>query len=318
MTGHGRERVVLLGGGHGVAAVAGALDDPGIDLTAIVSVADDGGSSGELRRRWGGPAVGDMRRSFIALSGDQALVAQAFQRRLDLAPFGEHPLGNLLLRSIAGALGDLETASAWLAEQFGIRGRVLPATVEPIALLAETASGLIRGESSIGAVTTPIERLRFDPERATTPRAAIDALRAADWVLIGPGSLYTSVLAVAALPDIAAALRMTSARVLWICNLEADRGETLGLTGADHLAALRRHGVRIDAALHDPRARLALDVAGDGGELPAVFSLALEADRPGVHDMAALRTALCAVFAAGRGPVAVAPRTAHSAGSTAA
>jgi len=309
---------VLLGGGHGVAAVAGALDGPGIDLTAIVSVADDGGSSGELRRRWGGPAVGDMRRSFIALSGDQAVVAGAFERRLALAPFGEHPLGNLLLRSVAGALGDLETASAWLAEHLGIRGRVLPGTVEPIALLAETRSGLVRGESSIGALTAPIERLRFDPARPATPQAAIDAIQAADWVLIGPGSLYTSVLAVAALPDIAAALRVTPARVLWICNLEADCGETLGMSGADHLQALRHHGVRIDAALHDPRARLALDGDGDTRGRPDVFSLALEAGEPGVHDTAALRTALATVFAARRRRRAIAGPASRSAGSIAA
>ena len=316
MTSHGRKRVVLLGGGHGVAAVAGALDAPGIDLTAIVSVADDGGSSGELRRRWGGPAVGDMRRSFIALSGDQAVVARAFERRLALAPFGEHPLGNLLLRSVAGALGDLETASAWLAEHLGIRGRVLPGTVEPITLLGETVDGLIRGESSIGTATAPIKRLRFDPARPASPQAAIDAIQAADWVLIGPGSLYTSVLAVAALPDIAAALRMTPARVLWICNLEADRGETLGMTGADHLRALRDHGVRIDAALHDPRGRLT--IVDDGDERPVVFSLALEAGERGVHDTAALRAALTTVFAARRRPRAIAGAPSRSAASIAA
>jgi uncharacterized cofD-like protein len=292
------KRVVLLGGGHGVASVVGALNDPALDLTAIVSIADDGGSSGELRRRWGGPAVGDMRRSFIALSGDEAVLAHAFARRLSLQPYGEHPLGNLLLGTMASAFDDLQQASEWLAEQLGVPGRVLPAATEPVSLLAQAGDELIRGESEIGAARGLIGRLRFHPERPRSPRAAVEAIQHADWVLLGPGSLFTSVLAVGALPDLRSALRSTPARVLWICNLEPDGGETVGMTAADHLAALREHGVRIDAVLQDPQAPLHLEGAEPIGERLQIVSHPLQGTTRGVHDRALLRAALEVLFAA--------------------
>jgi uncharacterized cofD-like protein len=292
------KRVVLLGGGHGVAAVIGALNDPALDLTAIVSIADDGGSSGELRRRWGGPAVGDMRRSFIALSGDEAVLAHGFARRICLQPFGEHPLGNLVLRTMASAFDDLQKASEWLAEQLGVPGRVLPATTEPVSLLAQIGNQLIRGESEIGSAREPIGRLRFDPERPRSPRAVIEAIQHADWVLLGPGSLFTSVLAVGALPDVRSALRRTPARVLWICNLEPDTGETVGMTAADHLVALRNHGVRIDAVLQDPQAPLHLERSEPVGERFQILSHPLQGTIRGEHDRTLLRAALRALFAA--------------------
>ena len=122
-------RVAVLGGGHGVAAVLAALRDAPVDLTAIVTTADDGGSSGDLRRRFGGPAVGDLRRSLIALSDGANLLATVMSRPLETR-YGRHPVGNLLIQSLTDSLGDLEASSRWLGQWLGISGCVLPASVE--------------------------------------------------------------------------------------------------------------------------------------------------------------------------------------------
>jgi uncharacterized cofD-like protein len=291
------ESVVVLGGGHGVASVLSALRDRALDLTVIVTIADDGGSSGALRRRDGGPAVGDIRRSLIALAGEDRQFAQAFARPVTINRLGEHPLGNLVIRSLANAFGDLETASDWLGEQFDISGRVLPASAEPVSLLADTRDGVIRGESAIRVARKRIRRLRFDPERPKTPAAVLEAIAEAAWVLLAPGSLFTSVLAATAIPDVASALTRTGARVLWICNLVPEARESTGMTAADHLRAIRNHGVRFDAVLCDPSASLRF--APDQLEqqrLPAIWR-PLRAEQRGVHDPSLLRAALLELFA---------------------
>ncbi len=290
-------RVVVLGGGHGVASVLDALRGRALELTVIVTVADDGGSSGELRRREGGPAVGDMRRSLIALAGDDRLLARAFAWPVTINRLGEHPLGNLVIQSLAKAFGDLETASGWLGEQFDIGGHVLPASAETVSLLAVTRDEVIRGESAIRAARKPILRLRFEPERPITPAAVLEAVGGADWVLLAPGSLFTSVLAATALPDVASALMRTGGRVLWICNLAPEARESSGMTAADHLRALHTHGVRVDAVLCDPGAKLRFTLEQlQRQRLPAIFR-PLRADFPSVHDPARLRAALLELFA---------------------
>ncbi|MGZ4184063.1 MAG: gluconeogenesis factor YvcK family protein [Solirubrobacteraceae bacterium] len=292
-------RVTILGGGHGVAAVLRALGGLDLELAVIVTVADDGGSSGELRRHWGTPAVGDMRRSLIALLGEQHDSGRALAAPVMIARLGRHPLGNLLLHSLTKAFGDLQTASEWLSGQLSLSVRVLPATTAPVTLLATTADGLIRGESAIGATQGLIQSLNFDPPRPEVPAAAIDAINHADWVLLGPGSLFTSVLAVCALPAVAQALADTPARVLWICNLEPELPETAGMSAADHLGALRRHNIRVDTVLYDPATPLhftrpELVAAG----LPGVASL-IAAPHRGEHDPALLSAALEDLFAGG-------------------
>ena len=161
-------RVAVLGGGHGVAAVLAALRDARVELTAIVTTADDGGSSGDLRRRFGGPAVGDLRRSLVALSDGTNLLATVMSRPLE-TDYGRHPVGNLLIQSLMDSLGDLESSTRSLGEWLGISGRVLPASVEPVRLLADTGGRLIAGESAIGDTVDRIVRLRFDPQWPRTP-----------------------------------------------------------------------------------------------------------------------------------------------------
>src|SRR3984885_11908989 len=152
-------RVAVLGGGHGVAAVLRALRDADLELTAVVTTADDGGSSGALRRRFGGPAVGDMRRSLIARSDHTNALGTAMARPLN-TQFGRHPLGTLLIRSLSDSLGDLEASSRWLGQRLGVSGCVLPASLEPVRLLADTGTRLIAGESAIGATARGIRPLR--------------------------------------------------------------------------------------------------------------------------------------------------------------
>jgi uncharacterized cofD-like protein len=294
----GVRRVAVLGGGHGLASVLRTLRDAQHELSAIVTVADDGGSSGELRRRDGGPAVGDLRRSLEALTSHDVALGRAFKRPLTINRIGRHPLGNLLIRSFAAAFGDLAKASEWLGEQLSISGVVLPATTDAVSLVAEAGGGLIHGESAIGAERAEIRRLHFDPEQPSVPAAVVEAIEQADWVLLAPGSLFTSVLATSALPDVASALARTRAHVVWICNLEPDAAETAGMTGCDHLAALRRHGVRVDIALYDPDTALHFESEQLARERVTPLPRSLQSERPGIHDQALLHTALEELFTA--------------------
>ena len=291
-------RVVILGGGHGVAVVLRALGEHDLNLTVVVTAADDGGSSGELRDLWGGPAVGDMRRSLIALAGEEGAPGRALAAPVTISRFGRHPLGNLVLCSLAKAFGDLETAGEWIGEQLDISAYVLPATAQPVTLLAVVGDEVIRGESAIGATSEGIDRLRFDPEHPDVPPPVLDAIGQADWVLLAPGSLFTSVLAVCAVPDIATALADTPAHVLWLCNLEPQIPETDGMSAPDHLGSLRRHGVRVDAVLYDPAARLHFSPAElAAADLPG-FAYALQSEQPRRHDPVLLSAALHDLFCA--------------------
>lgn len=291
-----RDRITILGGGHGVAAVLRAFGDLDRELAVIVTVADDGGSSGALRRLWGTPAVGDMRLSLTALLGEEDDPGRALAGPVTIARLGRHPLGNLLLCSLTRAFGDLQTASEWLGGQLGLSVRVLPATTEPVTLLAAAPEGLIRGESAIGATPRRIRSLHFDPPRPEVPAPAIDAIEQADWVLLAPGSLFTSLLAVSALPDVTAALTRTRAHVLWVCNLQPQVPETADMSASDHLDALRRHQVRVDRVLFDPAARLHFTPA----ELVALglpgTAYPLIGAHPGRHDPILLAAALRDLF----------------------
>ena len=284
-------RIAVLGGGHGLASVLGALGDSAGDLSVIVTVADDGGSSGQLRERGAGPAVGDLRRSLVSLTGEDVVLGRALRRLVTVGRLGSHPLGNLMILSIAEAFGDLAQATEWLGDRLGISGRVLPATGEPVSLVGEADGELVYGETAIGT-SSRVRRLRFVPECPAVPAAVVEAIERADLCLLAPGSLFTSVLATSALPAVAAALARTDAPVVWICNLEPDAIETASMTGDDHLTALLRHGVRVDAALFDPRAELQLDAQRLADEDVRSMPRPLLGPGRGVHDQSLLRAAI--------------------------
>jgi len=276
-------------------SVLRGLSGANIPLTVNVSIADDGEHGGERWQPVSGAGVEEIRRSLEALSGEGPLL-RAIRRPLTIERLGRHPLGNLTLASAAAAFGDYSRASVWLGEQLGIDGAVLPATIEPTRHQIRVVDEVELSRSSSGRRRS-IRKLQFVGDRTQSPDAAIAAINNARWVLLAPGGLYRSVLATAAVPDLSAALASTSARVVWIANLEPDPFEAPKLSAIEHFLALRAHGVRVDAVLHDESAGLKFDPAelkANGAESVA-RTLRSRTDRA-LHDPEQLCVALRALL----------------------
>ena len=244
-------RVVALGGGHGLASSLLAVRRYAGEVTAVVSVADDGGSSGRLRTALGIPPPGDLRKCLIALGDSSSLWGRALDHRFGAGELDGHALGNLLIAGLAITSGDFITALDEAGRLVGAVGSVLPAPNSPVVLAAEAACGRVEGQVAI-ARTAHITRVEACPDDVEPPPAVLDAIGAADQVVIGPGSLYTSVLAVVVVPAIGDALKRTSARKVYVCNLRPQVPETEGYDVAAHLAALARHGLEVDEVVCDP------------------------------------------------------------------
>jgi uncharacterized cofD-like protein len=228
------------------------------NITAIVTVADDGGSSGRLRRELGVLPPGDFRNNIAALARDETLMTQLLQYRFAGSLSDEeqtagrsdlqgHAFGNLLLAALAGITGSFEEALLAAGRVLAVSGRVLPSTLANVNLVAEvqfTVSGQkvrIEGESAIPKAGGKIVRVALDPPSVAAYPPAVQAILKADMVVIGPGSLYTSIIPNLLVPDIAQALRYTRATRVYTCNLATQPGETDNLTVADHVEAIRRH-----------------------------------------------------------------------------
>ena len=279
-------RVTAIGGGHGLATTLRALRRRTDQITAVVSVADDGGSSGRLRAAMGLPAVGDLRKCLAALADADSPLAAVLDHRFDGGELDGHAFGNLLVAALTRTNVDLESALAHAGQLCEIVGRVLPATTGPAVLIGTTADGR-RVEGQVNVMQTAgIVSVEIGPADAHPPPAVIDAIRTADQVVIGPGSLFTSVLAALVVPGIAEALLETKAHVVFVCNLAAQPPETAGLDVAAHVAALHRHGVRPDVVLHDPSM-----LGGSEGVVGSV-SVPLVGPDQRVHDPALLSEAL--------------------------
>lgn len=239
--------MVALGGGTGLSALlAGLKRRVGAeiaDLTGIVAVTDDGGSSGRLRRDLGLPPPGDIRNCLVALADDEDLLARLFQHRF-VAGEGltGHSFGNLFLAALTEITGDFAQAILTAEKILSVRGRILPATLADLALRATTVGGrVVEGESAIGRAAEPIAALELVPAAPPAYPPALAKLERADLVLLGPGSLYTSVLPNLLLPQIRAALAATRAPVALVLNLMTQPGETDGLDAVAHLDAIERH-----------------------------------------------------------------------------
>jgi uncharacterized cofD-like protein len=246
-------RVVALGGGHGLAATLAAVRRYAGDITAIVSVADDGGSSGRLRDSYWIPAPGDLRRCLVALGDPDSLWGRAFEYRFEAGDLVGHPLGNLVIAGLASATGDFTAALEEAGRLVGIKGRILPATAAPVVLKAEVGGEEVIGQVRVQDATGPISRVQLVPADAQPPADAPLAIAAADQVILGPGSLYTSVLAVTAVPALRQALAARAGGRVYVCNLRPQLPETAGFDVAAHVRALRAHGVEVDVVVHDPR-----------------------------------------------------------------
>ena len=240
--------VVAIGGGHGLAVVLEAMVDGSSSLTAVVSVADDGGSSGRLRRDLGIVAPGDMRRCLAALTPN-GLIRKALEHRFDHGVLAGHPAGNVLLASLLELESDPVVVMDTLAAMVEARGRVLPATSEPVDLLASAARGTVKGQVAISE-SGAIHEIRFSPAEPEVPSAVVAAIEHADLIVLGPGSLYTSVLA-PVVPGVAAALRRRQGCLAHVANLAAEPGETEGYGLDDHIEAVLRHGVDPDVVIAD-------------------------------------------------------------------
>ncbi len=253
-------RVVALGGGHGLAVALRAIRTYAGSITAIVSVADDGGSSGRLRRDLGVLAPGDLRRCLVALADDGNVWAETFEHRFAGGELEGHAVGNLVLVGLAETLGSFEAALDEAGRLLGAAGRVLPACTEPVELKAEVdgPEPAVEGQVAVGN-RADIRRVELVPADAAAPPAAVGALAAADQVVLAPGSLYTSIVPVVCVPALRRGLATTPGRVVQVANLRPQLPETAGLDGTDHLAAVLGHGGRVDTFLYDVDAQLAAD-----------------------------------------------------------
>lgn len=280
-------KVVALGGGHGLAATLSAVRRYADDLCAIVSVADDGGSSGRLRNAFGIPAPGDLRRCLVALGDPDSRWAHVFEHRFDAAELAGHPVGNLVIAGLARVTGDFQTALDEAGRLVGTTGRVLPATSAPVVLKAEAESGSVEGQVRV-AEAGRIAVVSLVPSDPEAPAAVIEALAAADQIVLGPGSLFTSVLAAAVVPAVREAIRDAAGRAarVYVCNLRPQEPETSGYDTAAHVEALMAHGVEVDVVLHDPS-----EMPRGDPPLPCV-SAVLAAETGTGHDPARLAAEL--------------------------
>lgn len=241
-------RIVTIGGGTGLASLLRGLKSYSTNLTAIVTVADDGGSSGELRNRMGVLPPGDLRNCLAALSNNEALMSQIFQYRFaDSTGLNGHNLGNLLITALADITGSFEEAIAESGRVLAVQGQVLPSTLRDVRLSAEISKDAtkpsikVKGESQIPQTTGKIERVWLEPSNVLAFPPAIQAILSADLVIVGPGSLYTSIMPNLLVPDIAEAIRASKAMKFYICNVATQPGETDGYSCADHLRAIEKH-----------------------------------------------------------------------------
>jgi uncharacterized cofD-like protein len=286
-------RVVALGGGTGLPMVlrglrAGLFDslpwNPERDqarLTAIATVADDGGSSGKLRATYQLPSPGDVRNCLLALAGGDPTLSEVFAFRFSgESEVAGHSLGNLILTALTELEHDFPKAVARVGRLLSVRGRVLPATSRNVTLHAELSDGtVIEGESRIASARSPIRKVRLHPADAFGLPEAVDALERAHLIVLGPGSLYSSLVATLLPRGIAEAIARSRARVVHVMNLMTEPGETDGHTAADHLMAIRRHAPTMP--IHDilvnttPIAPEPLARYGAKGAVPVAADLAL-------------------------------------------
>lgn|GEM_PF-33107 len=311
--------VVAFGGGHGLAASLSALRRITDRLTAVVTVGDDGGSSGRLRQELGALPPGDLRMALAALAGPDPWSrtwTDVFQRRFGGdGPLAGHALGNLVLTALTENVGSPVAALELAAELLGTCGRVLPLSEDGIDIVAEVvgldpddpaATHQVRGQVAVATTRGAVSEVWVEPAQPRVCVPACAAVEEADWLVLGPGSLYTSMLPHLLVPEMHKAITGAAAHRLLVLNLVAQPGETEGFTPEAHLRVLARHvpELTVDVVLADPAAvpdpeALAAAAADLGGRLH--LAPVRSADAAGVHDAALLAAAFSAVFATSGG-----------------
>jgi len=246
-------KVVAIGGGTGLSTLLRGLKAHTPHITAIVTVADDGGSSGQLRRELGLLPPGDFRNCIAALADDEALITQLFQYRFGQGKgLNGHSFGNLFITALAEVTGSFERAILEAGHVLSVRGRILPSTLEDVTLVADLREApvpgstqrqltRVHGESEIPKAGYPIERVFLRPDRVRAYPEAVRALLEADLIVAGPGSLFTSILPNLLVRDIRRAVEASPARRLYVCNVATQAGETDGFDVGQHVEGLERH-----------------------------------------------------------------------------
>ena len=236
-------RIVVIGGGTGLSVMLRGLKEKPLDITAIVTVADDGGSSGILRQELQIPPPGDIRNVLSALADVEPLLEEMLNYRFhNGAGLAGHSLGNLMLAALTDISGDFVSGIRELSRVLAVRGRVLPAADQAIVLKALMSDGTyVTGESSITKANKRIKRIAIEPPDVEPLEDAVIALQEADAILVGPGSLYTSILPNLLVPRLAQTIEQSDAIKLFVCNVMTQPGETDGYSVNDHLAAVRDH-----------------------------------------------------------------------------
>jgi uncharacterized cofD-like protein len=259
---HRGPKIVVVGGGTGLSTMLRGLKEYSANITAVVTVADDGGSSGRLRREIGVLPPGDIRNCLAALSDEEKLMTELFQYRFRAGDgLVGHSFGNLFLTAMSEVTGDLEQAIAASSKVLAVRGEVLPATLSDMHLWADLADGRhIEGESNITDARGKIVRLGCTPANPPALPKAVKAIQEADLIIIGPGSLYTSIIPNLLVPQISAAIAQSQAPKIYVCNIMTQAGETQGYSVGDHIRAIDSAcGKRLFQAVlvqkHSPSAR---------------------------------------------------------------
>ncbi|MDD2510201.1 MAG: YvcK family protein [Syntrophomonas sp.] len=294
-------KVVVIGGGTGLSVLLKGLKKYTSHLTAIVTVSDDGGSSGRLRAEMGVLPPGDIRNCLVALAETETLMDKVFQHRFDhQGSLKGHNLGNLLLVAMTEIAGDFVSAIQEVSKVLKVRGRVLPATLEHVALGARMRDGiLIYGETSIRNYGEEIENLFLVPEKCLPVPDTLEAIMEADIIVLGPGSLYTSIIPNLLVDGIGAALAESKARKVYVSNIMTEHGETDSFTAVDHLRVIMRYlerpaieyiivnnGIIDEWILKRYRGEQALPVLFNRSEIEAMGIKLIEADMLSHCDLA--------------------------------
>ncbi|MDR3036890.1 MAG: YvcK family protein [Coriobacteriales bacterium] len=237
-------RAVVIGGGTGAPVSIRALLGLGVQTSAVVAMADDGGSTGMLREHTGMVPPGDIRKCLVAMAKDPSSVwVRAFQQRFSYV--NDHTLGNLMLTALAEASGSFSDAITLCGQLLEARGRVYPSTLESVMLTGRTRDGRhLSGQATICASDTALATVTLDPSRPQAYEPALDALREADLIVLGPGSLFTSIIPSLLVPGVLDALRESRGITVFLCSLADMQGETWGLNAAELVEALLDHGMR--------------------------------------------------------------------------
>lgn len=314
-------RIVTIGGGHGLSTLLRGLKSYSYNITAVVTVADDGGSSGRIRRSQGIPPPGDIRNCLAALSNDEALMSQLFQYRFadENSELDGHPFGNLFISALSEITGSFEEAVVESGRVLAVHGRVLPATLHDVRLVADVQLPhsideiRVEGESTIPKFPGYVQRVWLEPNNPAAYPQVIQAILAADLIVIGPGSLFTSILPNLLVPDIVAAIQASRALKLYICNVATQPGETDGYSCEDHVNVLIDHvgGLIFDIIVVNnknegklpERTEWVKTVSSGESEFPIYATDLLDENQPWRHDSSKLARAVIDLFQERTGPL---------------